>query len=245
MSNEIKFNFGDSTFVPSNRGKDIMNSSISSIASNLIQPMITVDPKVQEKIAFENELKNQQAIQQADADAKAKVIADGSPFSQSSFANSYVGNNNGAVLPSRDMTIRPTNGTRAERNFNPGNITGAGGKLLYGSVGFDRDNRPTDVGDRTQLQFATPDDGLRAVYSLSSGSRYNNEPINKAFAKYQSDQNVFASKLKDASNSGVDINKTFNEQSPEGKASWLNLTTRWEGWHGKQVSPEMIQAWSG
>jgi len=171
-----------------------------------------------------------------------------SPFSANAMANRYVGNSIPVVPDNSNSVIvdnRPTTGSRANRNFNPFNITGMSGKKLYGAVGLDHDDRPVDPGDKVQQVYANDDEGLHAGYSLSSGKSYNdkNEPIRTAFSKYQSDQKAFADKLSLAKERGVNINKSFNQQSPEGKAAWLNVTTQWEGYKGKQITPEMVKEW--
>ena len=132
-------------------------------------------------------------------------------------------------------------GNKAYRNNNPGNISGMSGNLLYGAKGFAR-NSVGDVGDRSQLVFQTPQAGWKAMYSLMSGDSYNNAPINKAFSKYQSDQDIWKSMVGDMRANGINADRsTFNQLNNRQKVWFMNQRARHEGFTGAPVSYEMLR----
>jgi len=109
------------------------------------------------------------------------------------------------VSGKRVNPITGKSGNKAFRNNNPGNITGMGGKLLYGAVAIVR-NPHGDKGDQAQLVFKTPEDGFKAMHRLMI-RKYNYAPIKVAFSKWQTDKKMFANILKAYTRAGIDINK--------------------------------------
>jgi len=123
-------------------------------------------------------------------------------------------------------------GSKATRNNNPSNITGMGGKLLYGAIGFAKSNTG-DAGDRNQLVYATPQAGFQAFHRLASSGRYNSAPINKAFSKWQTDQVSFRNKLSDLARHGVDTNKRYRDLSPQAQKVFRMVWSKHEGYKGE------------
>ena len=131
-------------------------------------------------------------------------------------------------------------GNKAFRNNNPGNITGMGGKLLYGAKAI-AGSKHGDAGDRAQLVFANANDGWRAMNSLMSGSRYNNAPIASAFSKYQSDQNAWGNMKNHLRGSGINVDRlTFNQLSPSQKIVFMNQRARHEGFTGAALTQGVL-----
>ena len=127
-------------------------------------------------------------------------------------------------------------GNKAYRNNNPGNISGMGGKLIYGASGFAR-NSHGDAGDRAQLVFNTPRQGWKAMNQLMSGDSYNNAPISQAFAKYQSNQTAWKNMQSAMVNHGIDPRRsTFNQLSPNQKIWFMNNRASHEGYTGAPVT---------
>jgi hypothetical protein len=122
-------------------------------------------------------------------------------------------------------------GNKATRNNNPGNITGMGGKLLYGAIGFNRSNTG-DRGDRMQLVFKTPQDGFKAMHQLAL-NKYSNAPIRTAFDKWQTDKKSFKHKLSALKRAGIDINKKYSQLSPEEQFTFRRIWSRYEGYRGQ------------
>lgn len=145
------------------------------------------------------------------------------------------------IISISDGMFNPATGLRgnkAFRNNSPGNITGMGGKLLYGAKGFARSNTG-DKGDQNLLFFNTPKEGWNAMNSLMSSKRYNNAPIKQAFDKYQTDKKAWGQMLDGMSKMGIDPNKqTFNSLSPDQKIAFMNQRARFEGFTG---SPSTLE----
>lgn len=121
-------------------------------------------------------------------------------------------------------------GSKATRNNNPGNITGAGGKLLYGAIAF-ASSSVGDAGDRNQLVFKTEEDGFKAMHKLAM-KNYNSAPIKTAFSKWQSDKASFRNKLKSLVKNGIDINKKYGDLTPEQQKTFRGVWARYEGYKG-------------
>jgi len=122
--------------------------------------------------------------------------------------------------------------SKASRNNNPGNITGMGGKLLYGASSIAK-SKTGDKGDRAQLVFNTPQEGWNAMRSLMSSERYNSAPIRQAFQQYQTDQNAYANILKEYQKKGIDVDRqTFNSLTPELQNEFMKTRARFEGYKG-------------
>jgi len=131
-------------------------------------------------------------------------------------------------------------GTQATRNNNPGNISGMGGKLLYGAKRIARSGT-RDAGDQKQLVFDNSRDGWRAMYSLMRGDKYNNAPIRKAFAKYQSDQAAFGRILNEMSSRGINIDNVFNNLPLDQKVEFMRIRAAHEGYRGKRLTADMLR----
>ncbi len=136
-------------------------------------------------------------------------------------------------------TLTGIYGSKATRNNNPGNITGAGGKLLYGASGI-ASSPVGDTGDRTQLVFDSPKAGARAMRNLMSSKSYNNQGIAKDFAKWQSDKKAWNNMLIGLKDKGIDTNKTFNQLSPENQYIMLNQRASHEGYKGSPLTMDMF-----
>ena len=130
-------------------------------------------------------------------------------------------------------------GSKATRNFNPGNITGMGGKLLYGASRIARSNHG-DAGDRGQLVFDNARDGWRAMRGLMSSERYNNAPINKAFSKWQSDKNAWGNMVTNMEAEGINTNDTFNKLPLDKQLRFMRIRARHEGYKGRDVDAGMF-----
>jgi len=129
---------------------------------------------------------------------------------------------------------------KATRNNNPGNITGMGGKLLYGAIGFARSNTG-DAGDHVQLVFKTPQDGFKAMHKLMSSERYNKEPISKAFKQYQTDMNAYNNILKEYRRKGINVDRLrYNDLTPAQKAIFLSTRARFEGYQGPGLDIKQV-----
>ncbi len=129
-------------------------------------------------------------------------------------------------------------GNKAFRNNNQGNITGAGGKLLYGAAKISRSplNSDGDRGDAKQLVFNTPRDGWRAMYSLMRSPRYNGASISKAFEKYQSDKNAWKNMQTKLTKSGINVNSAFNSLPMSQQIEFMNQRAGHEGWTGSPLT---------
>ncbi len=137
-------------------------------------------------------------------------------------------------LPGSGVIVGENNSfkSKASRNNNPGNITGMGGKLLYGASGIARSNTG-DKGDRAQLVFNSPQDGWNAMRKLMSSERYNSAPIRQSFRQYQTDQNAYANILKEYQRKGINVdNQTFNSLTPELQNEFMKTRARFEGYRG-------------
>ena len=121
-------------------------------------------------------------------------------------------------------------GNKAERNNNPGNITGVSGKLLYGASAIAH-NSFGDKGDQAQLVYSTPEAGWSAMAKLVQ-EKYSSKPIKDAFSKWQSNQKVWDKMKKELISKGIDINKKFSELSDNQKRILLIQRARHEGWTG-------------
>ena len=108
------------------------------------------------------------------------------------------------TTPGKGLDIRTTKmynhytkkrGAKATRNNNPGNITGMGGKLLYGAKGFARSNTG-DKGDQNQLVYESAESGFKAMHALAM-KNYSGGPIKQQFNKWQTDKKSFNKKLRD------------------------------------------------
>lgn len=157
----------------------------------------------------------------------------------------------GMTIMPDDMTHNPTgrkslstmyneftglSGNKAYRNNNPGNITGMGGKLLYGASTVAK-SKTGDAGDRAQLVFDSPEKGWNAMHSLMSSKKYNDAPISKSFSKWQSDQKAWNGMKKSLRKSGIDVDKqTFNSLSPTQKKIFMNQRARHEGFTGNLLN---------
>jgi len=137
------------------------------------------------------------------------------------------------VVSGRHNTITGiTSGTKAERNNNPANITGMGGKLIYGAVAFATSNTG-DAGDRKQLVFKTIKEGFKAMDDLYK-KKYSDKPIAIDFKKHQTDMVSFASKLKDLRKHGIDVDKTkYSDLKPKDQLLFRKIFAKWEGYRGK------------
>jgi len=124
-----------------------------------------------------------------------------------------------------------TYGSKATRNFNPGNITGMSGKLLYGAVGISKSN-VGDKGDRAQLVFSSPQAGFKAMHQLALNN-YNNAPISVAFSKWQSDKNSFKNKLLSLQKAGVNINSKYGMLDKAQQKTFRKIWAQHEGYKGK------------
>ena len=124
-----------------------------------------------------------------------------------------------------------TYGSKATRNFNPGNITGMSGKLLYGAIGM-ADSPVGDKGDRSQLVFNTPKAGFQAMHQLAMNN-YSGAPINKSFSKWQTDQNSFKAKLNDLSKNGINTGSKYSALSPEQQGLFRKIWSQHEGYRGE------------
>jgi len=123
-------------------------------------------------------------------------------------------------------------GNKAFRNNNPGNITGMGGRLLYGAVGFAK-SKHGDAGDQNQLVFDSPEAGTKAMYGLMSGGSYNNAPISQAFSKWQTDKKAWANMKQKYRGMGIDVDRQrFNDLSPQQKYNFMNVRAKHEGFQG-------------
>lgn len=132
----------------------------------------------------------------------------------------------GWVTYPNGMTKR--GGSKSWRNNNPGNITGMGGKLLFGAIGIAVSNTG-DRGDRAQLVFSSTKDGFNAMRALIA-KRYGTGPINVSFRKYQTDMVSFSNKLKDLWKHGIDHTKSFNSLTTNQKQLFLEIWAKWEGY---------------
>jgi len=125
-------------------------------------------------------------------------------------------------------------GNKAFRNNNPGNITGMGGKLLYGAKGF-AGSKHGDAGDRNQLVYGSAEDGTRAMHSLMSGSKYNNAPIAQAFSKWQTDQKAWNRMKNEYRHAGIDVDRSrYNDLSSGQKQKFMQIRANHEG-YGKSL----------
>ncbi len=130
--------------------------------------------------------------------------------------------------------------SKASRNNNPGNITGAGGKKLFGAVGIAH-SKHGDAGDRAQLQFKTMDDGWRAMNSLMSSKNYNNAPISQAFSKWQSDQGAWGRIKNSYRKVGIDVdNQRYNDLSSSQKLDFMRIRALHEGFYGQAPSSKIF-----
>ena len=71
-------------------------------------------------------------------------------------------------------------------------------------------------------------------------SKYNNAPIKTAFSKYQRDQNAWGRIKNELTNSGVNIDKTFNQLTPQEQVLFMNNRARHEGWKGAPMTMSMM-----
>ena len=125
-------------------------------------------------------------------------------------------------------------GTKAYRNYNPGNITGMSGKLLYGAIGFAKSNTG-DAGDRMQLVFPSEEAGFKAMHQLAL-DRYSGGAIKTEFAKWQTDKKAFLSKLSALKRAGIDINKRYSDLSPKEQRKFRKIWAMFEGYKGKDAN---------
>ena len=130
-------------------------------------------------------------------------------------------------------------GSKATRNYNPGNITGMGGKLLYGAHRISRSSHG-DKGDQSQLVFGSARDGWRAMRSLMGSSKYNNAPIRQAFAKWQTDQSAWQRQLSEMGAKGINSNNTFNQLSIDQQMAFMRMRAAHEGYRGQDVNTSMF-----
>lgn len=128
-------------------------------------------------------------------------------------------------------------GNKATRNNNPFNISGLGGKLLYGAKGFSY-SKHGDKGDQKMLYYASAEDGVKAGVKLMSSNRYNNKPIAQAFKKYQTNQKAFGNMLTKYRKLGIDVdNKTFNQLTNSQKYDFMAVRAEHEGFSGVLPNP--------
>ena len=130
----------------------------------------------------------------------------------------------------RYNTYTKKRGTKATRNNNPGNITGMGGKLLYGAKGFARSSTG-DKGDQNQLVYGTAEEGFKAMHTLAM-SKYSRGPIRQQFKRWQTDMKSFNRKLKDLSKYGVNINKSYASLDPQDQKLFRKIWSQHEGYRG-------------
>jgi hypothetical protein len=130
-------------------------------------------------------------------------------------------------------------GSKATRNFNPGNITGMNGKLLYGAHKIARSNHG-DVGDQSQLVFGSARDGWRAMHSLMRSDKYNKAGIAQDFAKWQSDKAAWSNMLSKMQSSGIDTNMTFNSLPMNQKIEFMRMRAAHEGYKGQDLTFDML-----
>ncbi len=136
------------------------------------------------------------------------------------------------VTSNKYNDITGKRGNKAYRNNNPGNITGMGGNLLYGAIGFAK-SKHGDKGDQNQLVYDSPEAGTKAMYKLMSGSSYNNAPIGKAFDKWQSDKKAWSNMKNKYRQAGIDVDRqTFNDLTPNQKYTFMNIRAKHEGFQG-------------
>jgi hypothetical protein len=121
--------------------------------------------------------------------------------------------------------------SKATGNNNPGNITGMGGKLLYGAIDFARSSTG-DKGDQNQLVYSTPQAGFEAMHRLAV-DKYSNGPIKTAFAKWQTDKKAFQNKLNDLAKYGVDINKPYSKLDKDSQKLFRKIWSQHEGYRGE------------
>ena len=125
-------------------------------------------------------------------------------------------------------------GNKPTRNNNPGNITGAGGKLLYSAIAIENSGTGKDkIGDAKQLVFRTPQDGFLAMHRLLLSKTYSNEPLIYSLRKWQKDQNSYRQRIKAMINSGVNVNKRYSQMTPQEQFLVRKIIAKYEGWRGR------------
>jgi len=123
-------------------------------------------------------------------------------------------------------------GTKAWRNNNPGNITGMGGRTLFGAIGVAKSPHG-DSGDRAQQVFDSPEAGTKAMLQQMSAPSYNKAPIASAFDKWQTDKKAWNRMKNQYRTVGIDVdNQRFNDLTPKQKYTFMNIRAKHEGWNG-------------
>ena len=134
-------------------------------------------------------------------------------------------------------------GNKADRNFNQGNITGMGGKLLYGAERIAY-NKFGDKGDQAQQVYPNAKAGWKAMYGLMM-KQYTGGSIKQQFKKWQnvkSERGAAAWKQIQTSmvHRGINIDKNFKDLSMEQKMIVMNVRAHHEGWTGAPLNDTSI-----
>ncbi len=119
-------------------------------------------------------------------------------------------------------------GSKSWRHNNPGNITGMGGKLLFGAIGIAKSNTG-DKGDRAQLVFSSTQAGFDAMRALMI-KRYSDGPIVSEFREYQTDMVSFGKKIRDVAAHGISTSQVFSQLSKEEQDTFMKIWAKWEGY---------------
>ena len=127
-------------------------------------------------------------------------------------------------------TYTKKKGSKATRNNNPGNITGMGGKLLYGAVGFAKSSTG-DKGDQNQLVYHSEAEGFKAMHDLAI-KNYSAGPIKQQFNKWQTDKRSFRHKLRDLEKFGINTSKSYKALSAADQKLFRKIWSQHEGYRG-------------
>jgi hypothetical protein len=130
----------------------------------------------------------------------------------------------------RDGTVERRSGTRASRNFNPGNIEYGSYAKSKGAIGT----------DGRFAVFSSPQQGIAAMKDLVFGPNYAGKTINQAIEKYapsfENDSKAYAAQV--AAAAGVPVDTPTSDLSEEQKDRMIEAMTVVEG--GKPYDVETV-----
>ena len=205
---------------------------VPEASKNNVKSLFNDMAKAQEAKRQNALIENRLQVEEAQVAGLGNVVAPSSSVvSSAPFDGKYIKTEDHNLGKGLYNSYTKQYGSKATRNFNPGNITGMGGNLLYGAVGM-ADSPIGDKGDQTQLVFKTPQAGFDAMHKLALSNRYNTAPINTAFSAWQTDQKSFKNKLHDLNKAGINTNNKYANLSPEQQKVFRKVWSQHEGYRG-------------